>query len=74
MDVPVASGNNPCSQYGIVGFGVQASLLDNSWQRSEKILEHGPIEGLDTYCLYSEYHSAVCDFLAICVIWRLHGL
>jgi hypothetical protein len=34
----------------------QASLLDDSWQRSEKILEHGPIEGLETYCLYSEPH------------------
>lgn len=32
----------------------QAELLDDSWAKSDKILEHGPIPGLDTYCLYSK--------------------
>lgn len=59
---PANSSSTPC---GMVACGnmfaavvvVQASLLDDSWQRSEKILEHGPIEGLPTYCLYSEWPS-----------------
>jgi hypothetical protein len=31
---------------------VQASLLDDSWARSEALLKRGPVAGLETFCLY----------------------
>lgn len=30
-----------------------ASIMDDSWRRSEDVLKHGPVPGVETWCLYS---------------------